>query len=128
MADWREFPNDLAGLRQPVMNLSGRLEEALLVAHLDQAGAIIALQDVSQRSEHRVELPLRDIVAEALRRGSFGIVLSHNHPSRMLRPSQADIAATRRAESVLVPLGIFLVDHFVVSADGYFSFREAGLL
>jgi DNA repair protein RadC len=128
MADWREFPKDMAGLRQPVMHLSDRLEECLLVAHLDRAGAILALQDVSQRSEHRVELPLRDIVEEALRRGSFGMVLSHNHPSRMLSPSQSDIAATRRAESVLVPLGILLVDHFVVSPVGYFSFREAGLL
>ena len=49
------------------------------------------------------------------------IIVAHNHPSGSLRPSEADVAVTRRLQDVGDLLGIILGDHIIVTAQGYKS-------
>ena len=56
------------------------------------------------------------------------VILCHNHPSGTLTPSQEDIAATRQLLSASEHLGIQILDHIIVSTNGYYSFVEQGLL
>lgn len=56
------------------------------------------------------------------------VLLAHNHPSGMARPSRADIACTRDAANFLAAAGLDLIDHLIFTADGHFSFRRAGLI
>ena len=55
------------------------------------------------------------------------MVLVHNHPSGVTDPSAEDLAFTERLAQAGELLGIFLLDHVIVGADGYFSCLDAGL-
>lgn len=56
------------------------------------------------------------------------IIVCHNHPSGSLLPSEQDKQFTGRLQQAAELLGVQLQDHLILSREGYFSFREAGLL
>lgn len=75
-----------------------------------------------------VQCSPRDIFRAAIRDNAYSIIVAHNHPSGDLSSSPEDIQLTRRLKEAAQLLGIPLLDHLILSADGYFSFAEAGLL
>ncbi|MBN8845007.1 MAG: DNA repair protein RadC [Sphingomonadales bacterium] len=60
--------------------------------------------------------------------GVSTIVMAHNHPSGIARPSDADLACTQEAAHFLRLVGIDLVDHLIFVESGHFSFRNAQLI
>jgi DNA repair protein RadC len=60
--------------------------------------------------------------------GAAAILLAHNHPSGDPRPSREDRDLTRTLVDAGKLLDVPVYDHVVVAAEGYFSFREAGLI
>ena len=102
--------------------------EKLAVLHLDGDRRLLGLAEGDVQTEAEVNLPIRPIVADALRFGSVGLVLAHNHPSGDESPSAADVVATRRLGAVLAELDIALHDHLVFSDGRISSFRALGLL
>ena len=56
------------------------------------------------------------------------ILIAHNHPSGDARPSREDIALTRQIAMLCQLAAIRLTDHLVLTTDGHFSFRAAGLV
>src|SRR5262245_57144426 len=71
------------------------LLEHLLVAHVDSATRCLHVEQYLGEPA-AVGLPVRNIVADALRLGSAGVIIAHNHPSGDPRPSDADYRATRK--------------------------------
>ena len=69
----------------------------------------------------------RDALAPAVREGAAAVVFAHNHPSGDPTPSPEDRELTRRLLRACELLGVRAVDHLVVSARSYASFRELGL-
>lgn len=70
----------------------------------------------------------REIVEKVLKYRAKGIIFAHNHPSGNLRPSKQDIAITEHMQEVLEMLDIKLLEHIIITKDGYFSFLEEGLI
>ena len=68
------------------------------------------------------------IFAAALKAGASGMILSHNHPSSNLQPSDADILLTKKVKAGGELLEISVLDHLIVTSEGYFSFADEGLL
>ncbi len=66
----------------------------------------------------------RLILKEALDQGATGIILSHNHPSGNLQPSTADIQLTQKIKTAASYFDIKVVDHIIVSDEGYYSFAD----
>ena len=56
------------------------------------------------------------------------MVLCHNHPSGNLRPSRADEELTSKLKSAGQLMDINVVDHLIVSDEGYYSFADEGIL
>lgn len=56
------------------------------------------------------------------------VVMAHNHPSGIARPSAADLQCTREAAQFLRLIGIELADHLIFIESGHFSFRNARLI
>ena len=107
---------------------AGQEGERLAVVHLDRERRLIALTVEEPGSEAEVELPIRSILAKALRIGSHAIVVAHNHPSGDPSPSGADEAATRALASAAAGVDLQLYDHLVFAGGDYRSFRGLGLL
>ena len=101
----------------------------MVAAHLDSDLRLIATITVREGGQDEVELPIRSIIEDALRLGSAGIIVAHNHPSGDPRPSEADLAATRRLAATADSLAIRLHDHLIVGENGDCrSLRALGLL
>lgn len=71
---------------------------------------------------------VRLVIAVALLTASTAVVVAHNHPSGGLRPSAEDVAVTRRIAEAAGLMGIRLLDHLILTRDGYYSFADAGTL
>jgi len=103
--------------------------EKLVTAHLDLEQRLIETVEGANGSHDEVELPIRAIIADALRLGSAAIIIAHNHPSGDPNPSREDIEATRELAATACSLGIQLHDHLIVGQGGDCrSMRALGLL
>ncbi len=71
---------------------------------------------------------IRIILETALRKQASAIALCHNHPSGSVKPSQMDRELTTRLSKACRIMQIPLVDHVIVSHQGYFSFKDEGLI
>lgn len=68
----------------------------------------------------------RDLFERALALGASGIVIAHNHPSGLCRPSAMDIQSTRRLKAVAEALDILLLDHLIFTTRAVYSMRAGG--
>jgi len=68
------------------------------------------------------------IFKKALEHSASSIILSHNHPSGNLRPSQADLDITKKLVQAGKTMEINVLDHVIISDKGYYSFLDEGLI
>jgi DNA repair protein RadC len=64
----------------------------------------------------------------ALQLGAVGLVLTHNHPSGTLKPSNADRNITKKIKEAAELLDLKVVDHLIITENSYFSFADKSLL
>ena len=70
----------------------------------------------------------REILYPAITHLALGFILVHNHPSGCLDASPEDLEFTHGVRRAGELMGIELYDHLIVTAEGYTSLRERGLL
>lgn len=68
----------------------------------------------------------RAIFSVALKCYASGIILAHNHPSCELSASEAGICLTTTLKAGAKLLGLEILDHLILSVDGYYSFADEG--
>jgi DNA repair protein RadC len=96
------------------------------VIHLRPDRRLLALTLEEVGSEDEVELPVGPILGTALRLGSHGIVVAHNHPSGDPAPSASDEAATKALASAAAEVAVRLYDHIIFAGDRNSSFLALG--
>jgi len=101
--------------------------ERLWVAHVDNAARCLHVQCYDGGPE-RVAMPVREIILDAARCGSTGLVLAHNHPSGDEQPSNADCRATRRLARAAQAIDLAILDHLIFAGGHCSSMRRMGLL
>jgi DNA repair protein RadC len=69
-----------------------------------------------------------DVFRPVLQAAAVSAIFVHNHPSGDPQPSDADVAITERLCHAGQVLGVAVLDHVILAADGYYSFADAGLL
>ena len=74
----------------------------------------------------RTVVDIRLILKHALELNATSIVLSHNHPSSILKPSEADINVIEKIKKSAQFLDIKVLDHLIVTGQSYFSFADQG--
>ena len=70
----------------------------------------------------------REVFRPAILDNAAGIIIAHNHPSGTLEASRADAQITQRLKEVAKLVGIELLDHVIISKEGFYSFSDEGLL
>jgi len=121
-----------------ITSMIGKLRELVLAPPADSERFHVAFLDSTQRvasvsgfgvgCANALSLNLRDLFRHALLVEARSIIIAHNHPSGDCRPSDRDIAATKRIAQVAQTLDISLLDHLIFSKNGLYSMRKRGEL
>jgi DNA repair protein RadC len=105
-----------------------QLQESFLVIYLNTGNQILGYYKHSTGGIKGTVADPRLIFATAVASASSGIVLSHNHPSGNLVPSQADIDITRKIKEGGKLLEVQLLDHLIITKTGYYSFADESMI
>ena len=120
----RQFttPRELAGWLVPQFGAAP--VEQFGVVLLDTKYRLLATRIISTGALDRSVAPPRDVFREAVAARAAYVVVFHNHPSGEPTPSREDAVLTAMLADAADLLGIGLLDHLVLTATGYFSFKE----
>jgi DNA repair protein RadC len=105
-----------------------QLQEQFKILLLNRANRVIGIYEVSSGGMSGTVADPKLIFSTALKAGASSIILSHNHPSGNLKPSQADSALTQKIINAGSFLDIAVLDHIIITSEGYFSFQDEGIL
>jgi len=115
-----------------IRNIVGKseveLQEQFIVLYLSQANRVIGYYKHSKGSINATVADIRIILGTALKCACVAMIVAHNHPSGNLKPSRADEDLTRRLKESAGLMDIKLLDHLIITKDGYLSFADEGLL
>ena len=104
------------------------LQEEFKVLLLNRANEVLGIYPLSKGGITGTVVDSRLIFAVALKCNATGILLCHNHPSGNLKPSDADITLTRSIKKCADFLDITLIDHLIITKNGFYSFSNEGKL
>ena len=99
-------------------------EENTVVITLNGAHEVLGVYNVGKGLVDRTLVHPREVFRPAIADNAAAIALAHNHPSGNLNPSDADRNVTGRIKRAGEYIGISLLDHLIVTRDGFYSFRE----
>jgi DNA repair protein RadC len=102
--------------------------EIFAVVFLNRANKIIHFEIVSSGGITGTVADPRIILKKALEEEAVSLILCHNHPSGSLKPSRADEELTLKIKEASRFFDIRVLDHVIVSSEGYFSFADEGLI
>lgn len=108
--------------------LEHRQKEVFAVVYLNRNNTITHLEIISEGGLTGTVADPRVILKKALEHNATGLILCHNHPSGNRRPSKADEAITQKIKQAANLLDMMVMDHIIVSNEGYFSFADEGML
>jgi DNA repair protein RadC len=104
------------------------IQEEFKILLLNRANAVLGISDISSGGITGTVVDIRLILATALKSGATGIILSHNHPSGNLVPSKSDQSLTDKIRTAAEYMDIRVLDHIILTNEGYYSFADEGFL
>lgn len=106
--------------------LSHLVKEEFWVLYLNRANKLIASKQISSGGISGTVFDLRLILKEALLLNATGLILSHNHPSGNVIPSQSDIDLTVKSCEAGEIMNVNVLDHLIIGDQSYYSFADEG--
>ena len=103
-------------------------KESFYAMYLNRANKILAVILISEGGTSACLVDVKLIFQAALKLNASGIILSHNHPSGQLQPSNADIQITNKVKEAAKLLEMQVIEHIIVTPedDKYYSFADNG--
>lgn len=106
------------------LQLADRPHEVFGVLFLTAQHQVIDFVEMFRGTLTQTSVYPREVVIEALRRNASAVILTHNHPSGNLNPSLADEVLTHTIKAALGVVDVDVLDHFIVTCGGVYSFAE----
>ena len=102
--------------------------EELHGLYLDRRQRLLHRRQLTRGNDRFTIVDPRMVYRVAVELGAASVIVAHNHPSGDPTPSSADAEVTRRLAEAGALLGVPLLDHVVIAAEGHASLAETGLL
>ena len=103
-------------------------KEKLVMLTLNNRNYVIDTKVVNVGGGKGIVVTPKDIFVNVIRESGEKIILSHNHPSGDLDPSNEDIKFTKKIRDAGNILGIELLDHLIINNDRFFSFKNEEII
>lgn len=104
------------------------MQEEFKVMLLNRGNKVIGVYEASSGGLTGTVADPRLILAAAIKSLAVSIILSHNHPSGNLKPSRADEELTQKIKVAAAYHDIRVIDHIIITSEGYYSFADEGPL
>ena len=104
------------------------LLEEFKVMYLNGGNMVIGIYEISAGGITSTVADPRLILAAALKCLATSMILAHNHPSGNLKASQADIDLTNKLVQAAKCHDIKVLDHIILSSEGFTSFAMQGII
>lgn len=104
------------------------LQEQFWLVLLNRANEIIGATCLYTGGSSSSIVEAKLIFSIALKCNANSIIISHNHPSGNIKPSNSDIEITKKVLSASKFLGVEFLDHIILTKDSYFSFADERLV
>lgn len=125
----RDLLTDIPGVLQYVTSLLRHRErEAFIALFLNQGNRLIRHVVLCEGTVNVTVVHPRELVRQALECNAVAVIVAHNHPAGSLRPSEDDLALTRRLRTALASVDIRLLDHLIVAGPHAVSLRASTAL
>lgn len=102
--------------------------EQFKVLLLNRCNRVLGILELSQGGITGTVADVRLVMTAALKANAVAIILTHNHPSGNLKPSRPDEELTQKIKQAGMFLDIQVLDHVIVTSEGYYSFADEGVL
>lgn len=102
--------------------------ESVYAVFLNRANQVLGYLLVSKGGISSTIVDVKMILQAALKACSTSIILSHNHPSGNLKASAEDIKVTTKLKDGARILDLCLLDHLILTNEGYLSLADDGLM
>ena len=109
-----------------IQHIADKKQEYFLCLTLNGAGEVIQTRVVTVGLLDSSQVHPREVFADAIADRAAAVVLAHNHPSGLLEPTPADLQVTRQLVEAGRILGIEVLDHLIVTKQGFVSLKALG--
>lgn len=103
------------------------LREEFKIMLFNRCNRVLGIVPISIGGVSGTVVDLKLVFSAALLANASAIILAHNHPSGNLKPSEVDTILTKKLKSAGELLEIAVLDHFILTSEGYYSFSEEGI-
>jgi len=104
------------------------LREDFKVILLNRANRVLGIFNASSGGVSGTVVDPKLVFSTALKACASSMILSHNHPSGNLTPSEQDRQLTKKMQEGAKLLDLMVLDHVIVSTNDYYSFADEGLI
>ena len=105
------------------------LQESFKIVLLNNSNKVKGIYELSKGGITGTMIDLRILFAVVLKTLSVAIILSHNHPSGKLFPSEADKKITEKIKKAAALFDVKVLDHLIITPNGeYYSFADNSIL
>lgn len=112
-------------IMQPII---GELpHEEFWILYLNNSNKVIHKAQLSKGGIVGTVVDVRIVFKVAFEQNATSIILTHNHPSGKLQASQSDIEITKKLKLAGEQLEILILDHIIITENGYYSFQDEGI-
>ena len=109
-----------------LQEIRGKNQEHFVCVSLTGANEVIASRVVTVGLLDSSQVHPREVFADPITDRAAAVILAHNHPSGTLEASAEDVALTKRLVQTGELLGIRVLDHLIVTREGYLSMKQTG--
>jgi DNA repair protein RadC len=119
-------PDDTA--RYLLARLRDHRHEVFAVLFLDNRHRVLAFEELFHGTIDGASVHPREVVRRALHHNAAALILSHNHPSGVAEPSDADLRITERLRQAMALIDVRVLDHLIVGDGECCSLAGRGLV
>jgi len=110
------------------MRYADRKNEVFVCLFLDNKNRLIKAEEMFKGTVNQSAVYPRVVAQRSLELNASAVMFAHNHPGGSLLPSGPDIDITKKLKAVLELVEVRVLDHFIVGANGVFSFARRGMI
>ena len=110
------------------MKLRSYPYEVFACLYLDNHHRLISFDKLFFGTIDSTQVHAREVIRAAIKHNAAAVIFSHNHPSGIAEPSQADIDLTQELKKALTLIDVRVLDHMIIGDKCAISFAERGIL